>query len=164
MESKAQVARLVVRLAEAEDLLEDIAVVVAAHAAFVVAGISGRGAVEKGRGEVVGAGSVGQQVGGLVDGLRCWTPSGGVKSLVSEYCGNCTACFMNVGPDGSGDARALDAAAVFRIKLGVIVVAHPHDAEQVLVKPANQASWLVPVLPAAGAVNPMLRTPAPVPQ
>jgi hypothetical protein len=54
--------------------------------------------------------------------------------------------------------------SVFGIKLGVVVVAHPHNAQQVLVKPANHASWLVPVLPAAGAVNPMFRTPAPVPQ
>ena len=30
-------------------------------------------------------------------------------------------------------------------------------------KPANHASWLVPVLPAAGEMKPMLRTPAPVP-
>jgi hypothetical protein len=41
---------------------------VAAHA-FVVAGVGGRGAVEKCRGVIVGAGAIGQQVRIFVEGF-----------------------------------------------------------------------------------------------
>ncbi len=57
--------------------------------------------------------------------LTCMMPAGAVKSCVSEYCGSFTARFMN--------SAQMGAAATVPVKLdvGVVVVAHPHNADQV---------------------------------
>ena len=114
-------------LAEAEDLLEEIALV--AHR--VVAGVGGLRAIEEGGGVVVGAGGVGEQVGGVVE-LDLDDAGGRHKVLSIGVLRQLHRVLHEVGPDGTGGARALgieDAQLLFDV--GVVVVADPDDAEEV---------------------------------
>jgi hypothetical protein len=64
---------------------------------------------------------------------------------------------MNSAQMGAAASCALD------LDVGVVVVADPHDAEQVGGVAGEPGVVAVPVLPAAGAVKPRERVAAPVP-
>ena len=66
----------------------------------MVAGFRGGGTAQEGGGEAIRAGIVAEQVDALSI-LTISTPSGGVNSLVSEYCGSWTARFMNSAQMGA---------------------------------------------------------------
>src|ERR1700722_10693926 len=85
------------------------------------------------------------------------TPSGGSNGSVLRYAGSATARFMNSPQMGA----AASPPAIPRSRLS----SKPTQTMQsrLDVYPANQPSREVPVFPAAGALNPLARTVAPVP-
>ena len=86
------------------------------------------------------------------------TPAGMGNSCASLYCGSATARFMNAAQIGA----AARAPSILMSELSSL----PTQMMQIrlLVKPANQASCEVPVLPAAGAEKPSCRVTKPVPE
>ena len=82
--------------AEAEDFLEEVAVV-----GGVVAGVGGGGAVEEGGVVVVGAGGVGEQVGGLVE-VDHLDAVGRGEVLGVGVLRELDGLLHEVGPDGRG--------------------------------------------------------------
>src|SRR5439155_4069709 len=85
-------------------------------------------------------------------------PAGRMNGCGSRYPELATARFMNSAQIGAAAAAPDNPSSRLSSK--------PTQTAQTRfdVNPANQPSWEVPVLPAAGAVNPCARTPAPVPR
>ena len=107
--------------AHAEDLLEEVL----GGLGHLAAGVLGSGAVEEGGVEgVVGAGGVGEEVGGPVDAdggdaFRCG------EGFDVGVLGKLDGALHELGPDGRGGVGAFD------LDVGVVVVADPDDAEEV---------------------------------
>ena len=93
--------------------------------AHLAAGVDGRSAVEEGDVDaVVGAGGVGEEVGGLVDASG-GDALGRREGFDVGVLGKLDGALHELGPDGSGGMSAFD------LDVGVVVVADPDDADEV---------------------------------
>src|SRR5579863_4434630 len=90
--------------------------------------------------------------------LTVTIPGGGRKVSVSLYAGNVTARFINSVQMGAAE----DPPANPKSRLSSNPTHTTHNKFEVY--PANHPSFDVPVFPAAGVVNPIARTEAPVPR
>src|SRR5262249_49921861 len=90
----------------------------------LLAGLGRLGAVDKGSRIVIRAGGRGNLVGGLVQGQLNY-PLGRSKRLYIRVIWQVDCPFHELGPDGQRNRRAA------KVNITVVIVTHPHNAEQV---------------------------------